>query len=497
MGVDIGTSGCKAIIFDENGRQQAAAYREYDVLLTSDGGAELNSDEVIEKCFSVIRESAGQVEPQTVRGLGISSQGEAFTPIGADGETLFNAMVSSDIRSEPYIGQWLEHFDAHKLYQITGHTAHTIFSLFKLLWLKDTHPEVWENTRKYLCFEDLLQLRLGLDPAMSWPMAGRTMLFDVRKHTWSADILLGLDLRAEQLARPLPSGTIAGIIEKKIAGDLGLARETFVVCGGHDQSCGALGAGATSPGMAMYATGTVECIAPVVNQPIFTDELHRNNLCTYDHTVSGMYTTVAFSLTGGNLLKWFKNEFAAQDLKSAGDKGINIYEYLLNRMPGKPTDLLVLPYFTPSGTPYFDTRTHGAVFGLKLSTSRMEFMRSLLEGVALEMRLNLQILEESGYTINELRVTGGGARSPVWTQLKSDVLGKKMTTIEVSEAGCLGAAMLACAADSGRDVTDLSEKWVRPVSEIFPQSENRVIYDRKFSRYRELYPQVKKITLPE
>ncbi len=493
MGIDVGTSGCKGIIFSENGQHLAAAHREYDVILNQDGGAELDTDDVMEKCFTVIRECAAQVTSGSIRGLGISSQGEAFTAIDDNGAALCHAMVSSDMRSEPYIRPWLQNFDKEKLYQITGHTAHTIFSLFKLLWLKDNRPDVWTKARKFLCFEDLLQLRLGLDPAISWSLAGRTMMFDVRKHKWSTEILDTLGITSDQLARPLASGRIAGIIPEGIAQDLGLASGTFVVSGGHDQPCGALGAGVTKTGMAMYATGTVECITPAIEKPIFSDALHRNNLCTYDHTVAGMYITVAYSLTGGNILKWFKNEFAEQDCIVAEEKDINVYEHLLNNMPEKPTDLLVLPYFTQSGTPYFDTQTRGAVFGLQLSTSRWDFMRALLEGVALEMRLNLQILEESGYEINELRVIGGGARSRIWTQLKADVLGKKMTTIEVTEAGCLGAAMMACAADSGLTVTDLAEKWVHPVSEILPQPGNRKIYDRKFSRYRDLYAQVKKI----
>jgi xylulokinase len=497
MGVDIGTSGCKAVIFDGNGKQLTAAAREYDVIFSGDGGAELNSDEVIEKCFSVISESSSQVEPGSVRALGISSQGEAFTAIAADGKALCQAMVSSDVRSEPYIRQCLKQFDEKKLYQITGHTAHTLFSLFKLMWLKDNRPDVWNNSRRFLCFEDLLQLRLGLDPAISWSLAGRTMLFDVRSHTWSSEILNLLGMRSDQLARPLPSGRIAGTIAKGISENLGLADGAFVVCAGHDQPCGALGAGVTRPGMAMYATGTVECITPAINQPIFSDELRRNNLCTYDHSLEGMYATVAYSLTGGNILKWFRDEFAAQDRLLAEKDRINIYEYLLRKMPEKPSELLVLPYFTPSGTPYFDSQTRGAVFGLSLSSGRMELMRALLEGVALEMRLNLQILEESGYAINELRVIGGGAKSDVWTQLKADVLGKKMTIIKVTEAGCLGAAMLACAADSGRPVRELAENWVQSRSEIFPQGENLKIYDRKFKFYRNLYPQVKKIGLPE
>ena len=262
MGVDIGTSGCKAVVFNENGEQLASVSREYNVIFSNDGGAELNSDEVIEKCFEVIKESSSKVENNSIKGLGITSQGEAFTAIGYKNETLHNAMVSSDIRSKPYMDEFLKKFDKEKLYQITGHTAHPMFTLFKLLWFKKNRKELWEKTKYFLCFEDLLQFRLGLKPRISWSLAGRTMMFDVRKYEWDPDILGEINLSSEKLAVPLPSGTKVGTINKEIAGKLGLSEKVFVVTGGHDQTCSALGAGVTDEGVAMLGTGTVECICP-------------------------------------------------------------------------------------------------------------------------------------------------------------------------------------------------------------------------------------------
>lgn len=491
LGIDIGTSGCKAVVFDEDGRQLGAAYREYDVIFTEDGGAELNADEVTEKCFAVIREAAEQAPARSIRGLGISSQGEAFTAVGKDGEALCNAMISSDTRSDPYARSWPETFGAQKLYEITGHTAHPMFTLFKLLWLKESRPRVLDGADKFLCFEDLLQFRMGLDPALGWPLAGRTMLFDVRKHVWDAEILDELGLSSERMARPLPSGSIAGTLTGEKAGELGLADGAFVVTGGHDQPCGALGAGVTEPGTAMYAIGTVECISPAFTAPSFTEELRRSNLCTYDHTVSGMYTTVAFSLTGGNILKWFRDEFGIREVAEAERTGANAYELLLKLASDGPSRLMALPYFTPSGTPYFDTSTKGAILGLTLSSTRGEILRALLEGVAFEMRLNLDILERSGCSINELRAVGGGARSKPWMQIKSDVLGKPITILDVSEAGCLGVAMLACAADTERNIREIAESWVKPVDTCTPDANLSAQYRERFETYRELYPMMK------
>ena len=474
LGIDIGTSGCKAVVFDASGRQLATAQREYALHFTPEGGAELDSTEVLDKCLAVLAEAAQLAGRGTIQAIGISSQGEAFTAIDHAGKPLCHAMVSSDVRAESAAKQWPVEFGEERLYQITGHTAHPMFTLFKLLWLKEHRPEVWRQAAMFLCFEDLLQHRLGVAPAMGWPLAGRTMLFDVRRHEWSNEILSRLGLAPSQLARPLPAGTIAGTI----TADLGLAKGAVVVTGGHDQPCGALGAGTTEPGTAMYATGTVECITPAFDRPVFTPALRRHNLCTYDHAAPGLYTTVAYSLTGGNILKWYRDQFAPnQD-----------YRDVLNSAAPEPTRLLVMPYWTPSGTPYFDLHTAGAILGLRLTTTRGEILRALLEGVAFEMRLNLEILQESGCVIRELRAIGGGAKSAFWTQLKADVLGRPITTLNVTEAGCLGVALLACAAVTGQTVPTLARQWVQPHTTLTPQPAAARWYDEQFARYRQLYP---------
>jgi xylulokinase len=493
LGIDIGTSGCKAVAFDEEGRQQSLAYREYDIISSEPGWAELDTDEVIRKCFEVIRESSSGLKNGVVKGIGISSQGEAFTLIDKDGKALCNALVSSDKRANEIIKPWTDEFGEEKLYRITGHTPHPMFSLFKLLWIRENKSEIWARAHKILCFEDLLQFRLGIkDPAMGWPLAGRTMLFDVVRHKWDDEILAETGVRAEQLSRPLQSGSLAGYINPSLARDLNLPDETFVVTGGHDQPCSALGAGAIEPGVAVYSSGTVECITPAFKDPIFTSGLRRNNLCTYDHTAPGMYATVAFSLTGGNILKWFRDQFGAAELELAGRSNRDPYQLLLDLMPEEPSRLLVLPYFTPTGTPYFDVSVKGAILGLDMSVTRAELMKGLLEGVAFEIKLNLDILKESGYEVRELRVIGGGARSLSHVQLKADVIGMPITILDVTEAGCMGVAMLAKACATGVSIPEIVSAWVKPVSKVTPAKHD--FYGKKFTVYRNLYRTIK--TLP-
>ncbi len=493
LGLDIGTSGCKAVVFNEYGEELAAAFREYPLITPNEGWVELDSEEVCAKCFEVIKEVALKTNADPVQAMGISSQGEAFTPVDKNGNILGNGMVSSDTRASGIVNAFCADFGSEKLYSITGHTAYPMFSLFKLIWIKQNKPEIWKKTAKFLCFEDLLHLKLGLDPAIGYPLAGRTMLFNVTSHQWDEEILSAVGLQPGQLARPLPSGSSVGTIPAKIAYQLGLQNEVMVVTGGHDQSCGALGAGIVLKGMAVYATGTVECITPAFEKPIFGDELYKNNYCTYDFAVPGMYTTVAYSLTGGNILKWYRDEFAFPEKEIARQNDRNVYEVILDSLPRNPSKLLVLPYFTPTGTPYFDSHITGAILGLRFNTSREEILRALLEGVAFEMRLNLSILEKSGIVVNELRAIGGGSKSKAWTQLKANVLNKPITTVAVTEAGCFGAAILAKSAITGISLEVIISEWVKTFQTIFPQDEFTGFYEKQFQTYMKLYPALKSI----
>ena len=490
LGLDIGTGGCKAVVFDREGKELASSFREYPVLHPHPDWAEINPDEVISKCFEVIAEVNAAISDPVIS-MSISSQGEAFTPVGKNGQTLGNAMVSSDARARDIALNWSEDFGSRKIYYITGHTPHPLFTLFKILWIKENQPDVWRNTMYFLCFEDLFHYKVGLEPKISWSMAGRTMMFDVINHQWSKDILEAAGLSSDRLAIPVAPGEIAGTIGLETGSRIGFKNPVLLVAGGHDQTCAALGAGVIEPGMCMYATGSVECFCPLLEKPSFSDELQRNNLCCYDYTIKGKYTNVAYSLTGGNILRWMRDEFGKSEIALAKETRQNPYTLLLDAMPHAPTDLLVLPYFSATGTPYFDTRAKGAIIGLQLTTTKGEITRALLEGVALEMKLNLQMMEKSGMKINTFIATGGGTRNKTWTQLKADVLNKKIIVHDVNETGCFGAAMLAFSAIEKIPVEQLLKRS-KTGNEIFtPDPENAKFYDKKFDFYKKLYPALK------
>jgi xylulokinase len=490
LGLDIGTGGCKAVVFDSNGKELASSFREYPVLHPHPDWAEINPDEVINKCFEVISEVNAVISDPVVS-MCISSQGEAFTPIGKNGQILGNAMVSSDSRARDIAIKWSEDFGIKKIYSITGHTPHPLFTLFKVLWIKENRQDVWRDARYFLCFEDLFHFKIGLEPRISWPLAGRTMMFDVINHQWSKEILEAAGLKADKLAIPVAPGEITGIIGQAMATKLGFKNPVSLVAGGHDQPCAALGAGVIDSGMCMYATGTVECFCPLLEKPGFSDELQQNNLCCYDYTIKGKYTTVAYSLTGGNILRWMRDELGQSEVILGKETGQDPYTLLLGEMPSAPTDLLVLPYFSATGTPYFDTLAKGAIIGLKLTTTKGEITKALLEGVAMEMKLNLEVMERSGMEINTFIATGGGTRNKTWTQLKADILNKSIVVHNIREAGCYGAALLATSAIEKIPVEQLLNNS-KTEKEIFtPDPEKAKLYDKKFDSYKQLYPVLK------
>ena len=491
LGLDIGTGGCKAVVFNNEGIELSSAFREYPVLHPHSGWAELNPDEVIDKCFEVIEEVNSKISEPVVS-MSISSQGEAFTPIGWDGRALGNAMVSSDSRARDIAVDWSKNFGTDKIYDITGHTPHPLFTLYKILWVKENQPEIWKSAKYFLCFEDLFHFRVGLEPKISWSMAGRTMMFDVIWHQWSKEILDATGLSAERLATPVAPGEKTGTISLETGSKLGFKNPVILVAGGHDQTCAALGAGVIEPGMCMYATGTVECFCPMLDKPSFSEELKKNNLCCYDFTIEGKYTSVAYSLTGGNILRWMRDELGQSEVTKATETGENPYTLLLDAMPDSPTDLLVLPYFSATGTPYFDTRAKGAIIGLQHTTTKGEITKALLEGVAMEMKLNLKLMEKSGMKIHTFIATGGGTRNNSWTQLKADVLNKKIIVRDIKEAGCYGAALLACSAYEKIPVAQLLMQS-RNEDEIFtPNSSKAKFYNKKFKSYQQLYPVLKR-----
>ncbi|MHB0999171.1 MAG: FGGY-family carbohydrate kinase [Armatimonadota bacterium] len=487
MGVDVGTTGVKAVVFDMSGGILASAYQEYPLLFPFPGAAELDSGQIIESALNVIGRVSNAVrDTDPVSAIGIASQGEAFTPIASDGSLLGNMMTSSDSRAAGIVDSW-DSISKDRLYHITGHTPYPMYSLYKLLWMKQHSPEKWQKTWKFLFAQDLIAYMLTEETATDYTMAARSMLFDVVNKRWSKEILDAVGLSVDQLPTVLPPGGVVGTVKADQASALGLQSDVTVSVCGHDQPVGALGCGAASPGRASYSIGTVECICPSVDKPIFSPELMNGNLATYPHVLPNVYTTVAFNITGGSVLKWVRDNLAIEEAREAQRLGEDPYDRIIASASSDPSKLILLPHFGPTGTPHFDPIGAGVLFGMQLSTDRAEVIRAVLEGITYEIAWNLSILDDAGFKLSELRVIGGGAKSERWMQIKADILGVPLTTMRVTESTCMGAAILAGSGKGILDAAETSERWAVPVKTYIPDAGLTAKYMERLAIYKEIY----------
>ena len=489
MGLDIGTTGCKAVAFDEAGAILARAYREYPLLHPQPGWSELDVHRLWQDVSEVLREVNAQVTRDPAVALAISCQGEATVPVGQDGQPLDNLVVTFDARTmEAYRG-WQASAGSQAIFEITGMPLHPMYSLNKIMWWKKHRPAIYRHAWKFLCVEDYIVHRLGLAPAIDYSLAARTMAFDVRRKQWSAQMLILAGVDERLLAQAVPSGTLLGEINPALAAELGFGSKVKVVAGGHDQPCGALGAGITRPGIAMNAIGTSDVVCPAFARPILSEAMRLGNYSCYAHTYPNTYVTIAFNLTGGLLLRWYRDTLCQGETAAAQAAGQDPYDVIIDGASPDPADVLILPHFVGSGTPAMDPISRGAILGLSVSTTKSELTRAVLDCTNYEMRLNLEKMAELGIEINELRAIGGGARSPRWLQLRADVFGKPVTSLQVSEAACLGAAILAGnAVGVYASLAEGVKATVRTAQRFEPDPREHARYAERYQRFCSIYP---------
>jgi xylulokinase len=490
IGLDVGTTGCKAIVFDVNGNILGQAYREYPFIHRQPGWIEIDSNQVWQATQEAIAEAstaAGRRDPP--KALAISCLGEAVTPIARDGTALDLSTIGFDNRSLPQSEWWEQEMGRDRLFQITGQPLNLIYTLNKIMWWRDNCPAIFNRTWKFLCYGDLTAMRLGAEPVIDHSMAARTMAFDIRRRRWSGEILQKAGLGEELLARAAPSGTIIGEVSKKVAEEIRLPKGVKIVTGGHDQPCGALGAGIVEADIAMDATGTVECITPAFSSPVLTDAMLKGNYPCYPHVAPQMFVTISFNFTGGSLLRWYRDVLGKQERDEAEIAGVDVYDIIIAKASPEPTNLLVLPHFTVTGTPWMDPHSKGAILGLSVSTTKAELIKALLEGLTFEMRLNLDYLQEAGVRIQHLRAIGGGAKSATWLQLKADIFGRPVCALSVSEAACLGAAILAgVPVGEYSSVREAAQQIAKITRTFEPDRERASRYEERLRLYHDLYP---------
>jgi len=498
LGLDVGTSGCRSALYAPDGNMVAFGYREYSEYSPKPSWVELDPGEVWTKVRGCIGESIADIDPGEVAGLSLSALGEAVMPIDSEGNHLYPAITAYDARSSGYgdiLKWWKGEIDPLDLFAITGTPLNSMPSVNKVLWIKENMPEVFEKANKFVCFEDFIIHKLTGRPAISHSMASRTMMLDISRRDWSEELLDLTDLDGELLSRALPSGCVAGEVTGESSGETGLPRGMPVVTGGHDQACGSLGVGVIGEGPVMDASGSVECIAAAMGKPVVTEQMMGFGQCCNCHTVEGLYLTLGFFPSSGIVLRWYRDTFAEREKEEAERRGVDVYDALTaeasKAQPGA-SGLMLLPHLFGSGTgqpPTLNRNSRGAIIGLSMFHNRASIIRAILEGVALELRRLLEFIEVCGIQATELRAVGGGARSPVWLQVKSNVTNRTFIRPDVTEAPSLGAAILA-GVGTGiyRDFDNAIQTVYREISRFEPDPSLVPLYDRQYEVYKEIYP---------
>jgi len=490
LGIDIGTSGCKAAVFHSDGSCASVAYEEYDVSRTQPGWAELDSVAVWGAVQRTISRAASGARGDPVRALAVSSLGEALVPVSRQRIVLGDAILNFDARGASYLPELEAALDAVRLYEITGNTLGNHYSLTKLMWLRDQAPRLYQQTDLLLPWGSFVSYMLGAEPVVDYSLANRTLLFDVGNAGWSEELgcVAGLDLG--KMPHVSASGTAIGVVSDVMADALGLPRNVTVVTGAHDQCANAVGAGATTEGLAMYGIGTYACIVAPFAERRDARAMMAQGLNTEHHAAPGLYVTFMYN-HGGSMLKWYRNTFAAVEHQRALQAGRSVYPELLAEMPAEPSGLVVLPHFALTGPPGFMSDSRGMVVGLTLETPRGAIAKGVLEGCTYYMRSCVEALPQTGISIDGYRAVGGGSQSDAWVQLSADILNAPIERPTVTEAGALGAAVLAGVGTGVFDSVEQGvEAMVRVERRFEPRSRHVPLYNEWYALYTSLWPRV-------
>ncbi|MBN2000745.1 hypothetical protein JW935_24565 [candidate division KSB1 bacterium] len=482
LGIDIGTTGCKAAVFSNDGINLSYAYREYPIIHSAEGKNELNSQLVWDSLCDVISQVVHKAANDRVTALCTSSMGEAATPVSHDRKILGNCILSSDERGSKFIAKISDKYKKAGFYNINPNLLGTNYTYPKLAWLAENEPELFNNTYKFLLWDGLAGYLFGCEPFVSYSIANRTLLFDIHKQDWSDELLNFTKINREKLPVCKPAGAIAGIVSDFMAQSLGLPKGVKVVVGGHDQCCNALGAGLFRAGKAVDGIGTFECITPVYNHIPKAEYMLEQGLNIEHHVVPGLYVSFLYN-QGGSLVKWFRDTFAKDCVG-----GKNIYEKLSAEMPSEPTPLLVLPYFEMSGSPHFLKDASGVIIGLKMNTTRGEILKAIMESVTYYFVESIDSLRKIGIDTSEFIATGGGAKSDRWLQIKADIYGVPFVRNRISECGLVGAAILAGKATGVfASIEQGVEKFVQTERIFEPDKKKNSIYRERCKKYQELF----------
>ena len=490
LGVDMGSSSCKAAAFTPAGETLCSAIRSYSMTSPGPAMAEMDPEDLWTATVKAVREASaaatGRRDP--VQALCISAHGETFIPVNRDGAPVCPAIMNIDNRAVAEAEWWERTIGKRRLYEIVGTMAHPMYSMTKVRWLQLHRPEVVSAAARFLGPAEYVLQRMGLPALTDFSLACRWLVFDISSHRWSDQLLAAAGVSADRLPQPVAAGTAAGRLSAAASRELGLPAGTIVAVGGHDQACCALGAGAVSPGVVSDSAGTYECFHSASPAPSLGPASFRANLNSYCHVVPDTYVTLAF-FPSGIVVRWFLDRLAEAESARAVAAGVNPHVWFESRAPAGPSGLTVTPHLIGACNPHWNPRATVAVTGLTGEADLFHLYKGILEGIACEFALNAEVLGEATAPFGKVRVTGGGTASHLGLRLRAALSGKTVETLRNPEAVCLGAAILAgTAAGVYRNARDGVAQAVRIEETVEPETELARSYETQVARYRMLYP---------
>lgn len=487
IGLDIGTSGVKSTVFDENAVIVSHAYEEYEFICEGPGLFELDPAVLREAAFRVLAGSVKNCSRNEVRAICVTSFGESFVCLDSEDRVLCNTMIYMDKRGTEECGEFKALRGESHIFEVCGQYLDPMFALYKIKWMQKHRRQMMDKLARICFVADYITYSLGAEHLCDYSLAARSAMFDIRHKKWWAEGLAFSELDPGVLPEPVPGGSVVGTLSGAACSRLGLNPEVKLVIGGHDQILAAVGGGARLDGDVVNGMGTVDCMTTVFSGCKSPKEFLAYNFPIVPYIKEGQYVTYAFNMSGGCAIKWFRN-IIAKDLKE------NTYVLLNKEAPETPTDILLLPYLAGAGTPTMDAQTPAVIAGMRYSTTRGELFRAFLEGETYEMKTNIDCMHNAGIKVSRVITVGGGTQSDLWMQIRADIFNKPIEIPDYKEAGTLGSAMLCYANIGVFDSVEQAQRSLIHAGRTFqPITGNIAAYEKNYARFKKMYELAKEI----
>ncbi|MBE5801233.1 MAG: xylulokinase [Clostridiales bacterium] len=494
LGVDLGTSGTKTVLFDVNGQAIASETVEYPLHQPQNGWAEQAPEDWWDAARTTIRSVIDQsgVNAQDIKGLGISGQMHGLVLLDADGNVLREAILWCDGRTQEECDEITNTIGRERLIQITANPALTGFTAGKILWVRKHEPELWAKVRHILLPKDYVRFKLTGEYASEMSDASGTNLLDVPNRCWSKEILDALNIDDNLMPRLTESSDVAGYITSEAAQVTGLIPGTPVAGGAGDNAAAAVGTGVVVEGKAFTTIGTSGVVFAHSDKVQIDPQGRVHTFCA---AVPGAYTVMSCTLAAGLSLKWYRDTFCQAEIDAAKEMDTDPY-ILMNQQAEKSpigaNRLIFLPYLMGERSPLLDSNARGAFIGLSAIHTRKDLLRAVMEGVTYSQRQNLDVLRQMHVAPETMLACGGGAKSPFWRKMMADVFNMPVKTVKNTEGPALGAAILAgVAAGIYKDIPTACAQVIRENEPLTPGTAEHNAYERVYSVYESLYPALK------